>query len=682
MQVLLTEREIKMSLIWAAKYILFLLVGIACLGVGPLATSPAKAQLEELVPEPVSGDGIWLDPRIEERAEGPQRIVVWFDQQLLGDGAAYARRAKQLAGSRRTQLREVAVTQLKRLSDDSYAKAEKEIQVLIDNEVIANVQRHWIINGFSCNLAAHSHQHLAAVPGVKKVFSKRQIGALQPQGGEENASDGDQRDVIDEAHEEGPRRDKEPRIDKASDKDKEPFDPERYQHPWYIHQLLVDRVWKDFGITGAGTLNVIQDGNFVLSPQARLSLYVNPGEKPGNGVDDDGNGLIDDVNGYDFRRNRADLTRRTPPAGEFTPPLMHGHSCALIISGRGTEEQPYELGLAPESHWAGVLAGRDIEPSIEWAVEQHADTYSMSFSIPDLGELRSHYRKAMEHGSLCGIYFVSGAGNFAMERSPQFAPVPVQMRVPEDIPEVVFAAAGVQRDLSRTPFSSQGPVEWQTEHYQDGSVQKPEVCAFNMQIPTLTAEGELAPIRIDGNSFAGPMFCGTISLMLNADPDLLPWDLKEIVTSTATDVGPEGVDYQTGYGLINAYRAVKEVLRRKAIREGEDPTPYTGRVPGDEIDPAELQQQLGEQVLSVARLPPDSPWVDVGLKEGDVLLKIDDTQTKSPVDFIRTLGQAFRNEQDQITLEIKRGGETMTLQFKPFVSPFGLENGYSAPEFR
>lgn len=95
-----------------------------------------------------------------------------------------------------------------------------------------------------------------------------------------------------------------------------------------------------------------------------------------------------------------------------------------------------------------------MEAAVQWAIEHNADTYSMSFSMPGLGEYRSHWRKVMEHGSFCGVYFVSGAGNFA-----QSAKVPVQMRTPEDIPEVVFAAAGVQRNLSRTPFSSKGPVD-------------------------------------------------------------------------------------------------------------------------------------------------------------------------------------------------------------------------------
>jgi len=38
------------------------------------------------------------------------------------------------------------------------------------------------------------------------------------------------------------------------------------------------------------------------------NLYVNPGEIPGNGVDDDGNGFVDDVSGWDFRNNDADAS--------------------------------------------------------------------------------------------------------------------------------------------------------------------------------------------------------------------------------------------------------------------------------------------------------------------------------------------------------------------------------------
>lgn len=164
----------------------------------------------------------------------------------------------------------------------------------------------------------------------------------------------------------------------------------------------------------------------------------------------------------------------------------------------------------------------------------------------------------MEQGAFCGIHFVSGAGNFAQSES-----VPVQMRVPEDIPHAVFAAAGVQRDLSRTSFSSQGPVDWNTEHYQDGRVDKPEVCAFNYKVPGLSPKGGQPTRTVNGNSFAGPMYCGTIALILSANPELKPWEVRQIITETATDVAEEGYDHQTGHGLINAYEAVKHAMRKR-----------------------------------------------------------------------------------------------------------------------
>ncbi|MDP6207711.1 MAG: S8 family serine peptidase, partial [Roseibacillus sp.] len=200
----------------------------------------------------------------------------------------------------------------------------------------------------------------------------------------------------------------------------------------------------------------------------------------------------------------------------------------------------------------------NIEQAVQWAIEQGADTYSMSFSRPNLGNYRSHWRKLMEHGAFCGVHFVSGAGNFARDQ-----PIPVQMRVPEDIPHAVFAAAGVQRDLSRTPFSSQGPVEWKTEHYREGRVNKPEVCAFNFRIPLLPPSGGRPTTTSSGNSFAGPMFCGTIALMLSANPELKPWETREIIIRTATDVADEGFDFQTGHGLINAFEAVKMARAQK-----------------------------------------------------------------------------------------------------------------------
>jgi hypothetical protein len=350
--------------------------------------------------------------------------------------------------------------------------------------------------------------------------------------------------------------------------------------------------------------------------------------------------------------------------------------CAAIVCGAGNSEVQYEFGLAPEGRWAGVIAGPHLEAAIEWAIEQQADTYSMSFSIPGLGDYRSHWRKVLEHGSFCGVFFVSGAGNFA-----QTARVPVQMRVPEDIPEVVFAAAGVQRNLSRTPFSSKGPVQWDLEHYQDGRVPKPEVCAFNMGLPLMSPNGQVRRAGMNGNSFAGPMFCGAIALMVSADPDLLPWDLKTIITSTAMDVADQGVDDETGHGLINCYRAVKEVLRRKAVRESADPKPFEGREPGDQLAVEALQKKLTPR-FTVVQVQPNSDAAKLGVKPGDIIVRCAGKAIDNMQQFRAAKARATADKAKTITVEFERDGQRIPVEFAP--GNWGMSAGpaYAEPVFQ
>jgi len=594
-----------------------------------------------LATEKLGGEGVWVDPLFDVQNKRVQKIqlAVWFDEQFLGDGAAYQRRAKELADSRRRELRIGVMKTLKALSDRSYEAAEGDLDKLIEGDTIADFERHWIINGFSCSIAPEGLDKLKAVKGVKKIFvAHRGGGGAARRRGESTVFEQVKR---------------------------QEFDPSRYKHPWYIRYLQADKVWRDFGVTGEGTLNVVHDFNFVYSDNVSYNLYRNPNETPGNEKDDDGNGLVDDYHGFNFDRGSAVLTTVPLPAKAVQPQAMHGYMCAAIICGSGVEGKPYEFGIAPEGKWTGVIAATKLEAAIEWAIEQGADTYSMSFSIPGLAEYRSHWRKVMEHGSMCGIYFVSGAGNFAQNQ-----PVPVQMRTPEDIPEVVFAAAGVQRNFSRTPFSSTGPVKWQTEHYQDGMVQKPEVCAFNMGLPLLLRDGNALPVGLNGNSFAGPMFCGSIALMVSADPDLLPWDLKTIITKTATDVAAKGTDDETGHGLINCYRAVKEVMRRKAVREGKDSKKYEGREDGDEVDIAALKKKLGATRLAVGRVQSGGQAAKSGIKVGDVVISYNGIKITKQQDMQAAKRKATEAKLESIPMVIERNGESIELKLKP--GPLGI----------
>ncbi len=607
---------------------------------------------QPIVMETVAVEGIWIDPKLRDLAQNGKSeterranqqeltVKVWFDRQLLGTGDAYRRRAIKFSGAGRKQLRIQVVKALQNLSDSSHAKASKSLKRLQADGVISNLHPHWIINGFTCTTSLGGITQLKSVPGVKKIFSAPQ--SVKRQGDLQAA------------------------IPQPDEPDRKPLGA--YKHPWYIRSLQADRVWSDFQIRGDDTLNVIADGNFAISPNLAVSVYRNPTEIPDNQIDDDGNGYVDDCHGYNFTdlSNRITVTRS--PRSTFSRTL-HGAMCATIICGNGTHESPYEFGIAPEAKWAGVIGGLfHLENAVEWAVLQNADTYSMSFSNPNLGEYRSHVRKIFEHGAFCGIFFVSGAGNFA-----QTTEVPVQMRSPEDTPEVVFAAAGVQRDLSRTRFSSQGPVRWDTEHYQDGTVRKPEVCAFNQDLPCQLPDGKVIEVQISGNSFAGPMFCGTIALMLSADPELLPWDCREIITQTATDVGDPGYDYQTGHGLINCHAAVKEVLRRKTLRKGKNASQYAPSGTQDTTDHRQAARTQAEPALTVTAVRPQSPAATQGVLPGDTVISMNNQPIANRKDYDSTRQKANGKP---VTLVLQRGDKQRSYQVPPIA--WGLSLGMRA----
>ena len=78
------------------------------------------------------------------------------------------------------------------------------------------------------------------------------------------------------------------------------------------------------------TVALIDTGVDTSHPDLAGSFWVNPGEIPGNGIDDDHNGYVDDENGWNFYGNNKEL---------YTPGEdWHGTHCAgtiAAVSGNG-----------------------------------------------------------------------------------------------------------------------------------------------------------------------------------------------------------------------------------------------------------------------------------------------------------------------------------------------------------
>ena len=61
----------------------------------------------------------------------------------------------------------------------------------------------------------------------------------------------------------------------------------------------------------------------------------------------------------------------------------------------------------------------------------------------------------------------------------------------------------------------------------------------------------------NGTSFSAPQVAGAIALMLEANPNLTPAEVKDILQRTATPLPPY-YTYEVGTGMLNVHAAVLE----------------------------------------------------------------------------------------------------------------------------
>jgi len=78
---------------------------------------------------------------------------------------------------------------------------------------------------------------------------------------------------------------------------------------------------------------VIDSGVYIKHPDLKDNIWVNKGEIPGNGLDDDNNGYPDDINGWNFITKKGDPSPDPELAGS-----SHGTHVAGIIGAKGNNK--------------------------------------------------------------------------------------------------------------------------------------------------------------------------------------------------------------------------------------------------------------------------------------------------------------------------------------------------------
>lgn len=251
-----------------------------------------------------------------------------------------------------------------------------------------------------------------------------------------------------------------------------------------------------------------------------------------------------------------DFTDGANPPG-VPPRRLHGTYMASLIAGHGHGPGGGKgiIGVAPEAEVLSVrVILEDEEPGfhtfnlehrfedvvargVRYAVKQGADVINLSISK----ELASKEdRAAIRYAIDKGVVLVAAAGNEGARTSAGAAPY----SYPAALPGVV-AVGATDAGLRRASFSN-----------GNASVL---VAAPGVDIMGAGPGGEYWVGR--GTSQAAALVSGVVALVKAEYPELSPPLVARALAAGAVDRPPGGYDTGTGFGVVNAARALAEAAK-------------------------------------------------------------------------------------------------------------------------
>ncbi|MCH8151542.1 MAG: S8 family serine peptidase [Planctomycetes bacterium] len=255
------------------------------------------------------------------------------------------------------------------------------------------------------------------------------------------------------------------------------------------------------------------------------AIWINPGEIPDNGIDDDDNGYIDDVVGWDFiddDNHPEDFSSHgTHVAGIFGARLNNG----LGIAGLAN------ITIMP---LRAIGAAEIVAEAIYYATDMSAAAVNMSLGTPSNLEI---IEQAVQYAWDNGMTMVAAAGNGGID-------LPFY---PAAYPEVI----GVTGTDANDDFAGFNFGDWI------------DLAAPGVEILSCYCCQPAGDYQVQGGtSAASPHVCGLVGLMYSVDPTLTPQEVRDFLCENADDLGDPGFDIYFGCGRINAARTIAAIVNR------------------------------------------------------------------------------------------------------------------------
>lgn len=274
---------------------------------------------------------------------------------------------------------------------------------------------------------------------------------------------------------------------------------------------------------------IIDSGIDLNNPDFSGRLWTNPGEVPGNGLDDDHDGYADDVHGWNFLNGNNDLSDDDTDS--------HGTHVSGIVGANGNDG----YGVAGVDWNARLMVLKFIGPdgtgdvssaiqAIYYAVQNGARVINASWGQPDGSQA---LYDAVQYAGLQGAVFVMAAGNGASDDDFSYPYASL-----DQLSNVILVAN----------VDSSGNLE-PSSNYGANSV---DIAAPGTNIRS-DVKGGFA--NLTGTSMSAAFVSGVASLVVGLHPEDSAAQVVQAVVSTATPLpGLRGL--VASGGIVNAAAAL------------------------------------------------------------------------------------------------------------------------------
>ena len=423
-----------------------------------------------------------------------------------------------------------------------------------------------------------------------------------------------------------------------------PNDP-KYPEQWSLPLMKLPQAWAIEKGNRNVVIAIIDSGIDYRHDDLAPKAWINPGEMPENGLDDDGNGYIDDVYGWDFTDAPNLQAEGDYLEGDNEPIDEKGHGTHVAgIAGAMPDNGIGIAGVAWDCPLMAIRAGLSIGGSsrmqdddsaaaIVYAVDNGASVVNMSWG----SERRSFViQDAIDYAYARGAILVAAAGN-------------------SQKPTAIFPAA--YRKVIAVASTEQN----QQRFYQSNFGASVDIGAPGNVILSTQIHNQYR--LLTGTSMASPHVAGVAALLLAKRPALTHEEVRHILISTADPVyqeESEALDERfVGAGTVNAERALlasgvlqARILAPETNSGGADSINIVGTAGGYKF--RSWQLSYGESTVPTQFTP--FTQSSNAQKIGETLAVWDTTTVPEGIYTVRLTATATDGQQihDQVVLSVDR----------------------------